>query len=1261
MSKKNNPWANSRIRNVVGSNGTLQSVLSVPIPRGETKNLRKAISASARATKAEVAEGRNAMFTIPVPAAKGLRDAVAYSGSYGLERAFWPDDDVIRLAQEAHHVLNTFDPGSVGRMIINMHCLGFRLFQKASLAGSYLAADTIKHFDDDLQRDISTSNLNLPGISIPAIYNALSTSFRGKGEETSVEPIVIRFFSAFTGRPLVDKELQTPEYAFCKKIAEKLAGEYKTWSEMTQLPASAGKVISPVFHAHGFSVNIAAALDTLDSMLEIDGDLKFRTVAHDRAAPVFALDLPPATALIAIAARYAREAQTLGVKPTNYVKECVTTTNANGLGWLLNKGISYLPVATDSDLKKAIGADRSSPAINLLISELTQIKTPKLFSNFTLADVRSDVQGKIDSFLSNHLARLEVSCNALDSIAPSMQDWIDIVIENTRLITSFEAYNTDLLVNSSDAVSNMKSAAKYLLGMSSEPIENDRVLNAIESFSHGQSVLDYAVGATNTINSIKKRNGDTHLIEMPDALSDISSLPRLSQSITDPTLDLEYCRNELALLANELAETIENLTSKYDLTYEKSLLVRSESFKGQLAAIGKHRSINSDTEFAYRDFLARLSRLAFRGSSHLRELCISELWSSGIFLDELELNEHINNRQHYIFVNPNDTKPKKLLRLSDKRPSICDIIQNLVNSCEGRDKHLLTMLNCNILLAGLPDNINSSLLKASTLQRYGDRRFVFEITSREISRVAAQALISSAYTSRISGLLYKLNKTTFSHTYTFKPYINSRLHYVPKVREWKVPAQLFEGRFADILGSDLILWASNGIMNVVDSAKRISRDKSFDTPIKLALLKEMPHSYAMAADISGMGIKAQAIVISPAGIEQAKEISGLIMVSLPRNNTPAIRAIDGWMRGGKVSPPMLQIQTVYQVINGITQEDCEQRSVLFQMPVTEITDVQPVSAHERPVHLLGIDPGEYGFGIALTDLNGRMIDSGFVHINSLIGFLKSKREHREVTTPRQQYKARYSNHMEKAARAAAGDIAHILDRLIHAFNAIPVFEVQGNDAADSDAVWERIMYLYSFSENDAQNTARISHWFGAGLWDHPTITRKLPTEKKAKAFIGFPGTRVGSAGNSQRCSCCGKNPIESVRDLLTNKGKAEIKGGQLVTPNGIISLSNPDPVTAADRRRTGLGPEWIVVGNKTFVGGPNTKEGKELLTIIRRSIRRAPDHRKTTQGIESIYVCAFDDCASFNAELSSNMPINAEANAAINICKKLADQLVIND
>ena len=138
-------------------------------------------------------------------------------------------------------------------------------------------------------------------------------------------------------------------------------------------------------------------------------------------------------------------------------------------------------------------------------------------------------------------------------------------------------------------------------------------------------------------------------------------------------------------------------------------------------------------------------------------------------------------------------------------------------------------------------------------------------------------------------------------------------------------------------------------------------------------------------------------------------------------------------------------------------------------------------------------------------------------------------------------------------------------------------------------------------------------------------------------------------GNSYRCCECGRNAIEDAKHLIEGTAKAVIVDGKLQLPAGAVNLLMPDSNTVVERRRQNKGPIYIGVRSKIFDNlSPSSKSAADLITNIRRSVRRAPSDRNSKQGIGSHFVCPYIDCEN---------QLNADVNSAVNIAAKFMGQL----
>lgn len=1252
--KKNKAKANKgsslykgRLRRVKGSNGILQRMLDVPLKRGSVTEMRKDFASLARASDKTVELGRNQMYTYSTAARKSVPP-----------RATWEN------LPDSHLTLEGHEKGSLTRTLLGIHALGFRLFPKAAARAQFLVEKQLAPFECNISKAIADLEIEIPGFSAGSLFTAVTTGIRGKGENCHSEPLATRFFSIFCGHPMSAKEKESgsPELTFCRTLANALDHSFSTWRDLNSNPLDALKSIESLLPASAVQ-SLRSAFNILIDESTKKGDLQKATIAYDKNAPTFPVEWPIATLMIALCARYAKEAVNLEkTSISNYVKECITTINANGLGWLFNRGRHLLPNAGCDELKHFVGVDDIKSDVYVSAMELiSSINVPAIFNADVLAEYRTSIQGSIDSFTSNHLARLQSSLASLVMLKDSSEEFLNSVNDAVAIVKDVPSYikPEEILVQYSKTLAAGETAARYLLGQNTGTgITGDEVSNAIVTYTRCLNLCAYVESFAKSVNGILKYSQqDKTLIVIPEAFKHLIRLPNVGPTLGDVVGNRREAKEEYEFVCLEYDSIVRKLEHTYKLGFHRSIENRIAHYDSLCEKSGRENPLMQANSVAYRDLLGRITRTAFRGSDMLRRVTFDCLFSSGIIpnnkIRKVEWREHINNQHHFVFVNPLDTRPKKLLAIEKSDIDLVDLVEQIDAhpSLTKKDHVLMQQTRLALLTVGLPKTIATETIATEIVRLKGDPRYLSLLDFPEIARDPAIMLLTTAYRSKISGLTYRLNKKVFVNTRSMSPYTGSRLVYVPKDIGWRVPTQMFEGVFSGILASGALIWQKEGVLDSVKSVQSLATETDLPKQLVLAFLREIPHRFCIQADVVGWGINTFGLVINNGVFERSGMIRGLVGIVIDRDNIPLNRIVHSVFDGGKISPPMIQFEQSYFVDdNDEAQEDISKRRVLFKLPATVSTSA--FANHVwSPDALVGIDPGQYGFGVALLNhLTGEKIDSGFIHINSLIESNKKQERHQKVTTPRQQYKSVYSTHLTKAADAAVGDICHIIDRLSIQNNAIPVFEAIDSEKGPHTAVWKRVTALYCYGDNDSQNMERKSHWFGASHWD-TGYKRLVPNTKTAKPLILFPGARVSSYGNSYECFECGRNAVESLKEFLINNKEATVKDSVLVLNNGNVSLSCLDANSVRELKGKFKHPEWVPMGNRTFTKlGKSSTSGKELMRIFRRSIRRPHEDRRAKMGVESQFLCPYLDCACH---------INADANAALNVAKKMQNQLVI--
>ena len=189
---------------------------------------------------------------------------------------------------------------------------------------------------------------------------------------------------------------------------------------------------------------------------------------------------------------------------------------------------------------------------------------------------------------------------------------------------------------------------------------------------------------------------------------------------------------------------------------------------------------------------------------------------------------------------------------------------------------------------------------------------------------------------------------------------------------------------------------------------------------------------------------------------------------------------------------------------------------------------------------------------------------------------------------------------------------------------------------------------YLFTGPATGDSARSAYWCGASFWKHPSRYQykfDKETGKKGKVpepLSLFPGVGVSAYGTSQRCSCCGRNPVETLREMAKTQKNFQIEdGGVVKLSNGniIIRFSAPESERASYRRRNERTP-------LSKLADPMQVKGDDLMRAVKRNLRQAPLSKQVKDTTISVYNCLYEDCGKV---------IHAEENAAVNIGWKFSE------
>lgn len=303
---------------------------------------------------------------------------------------------------------------------------------------------------------------------------------------------------------------------------------------------------------------------------------------------------------------------------------------------------------------------------------------------------------------------------------------------------------------------------------------------------------------------------------------------------------------------------------------------------------------------------------------------------------------------------------------------------------------------------------------------------------------------------------------------------------------------------------------------------------------------------------------------------------------------------------------------------------------------------------------VSIDLGERGIGYAVFDAETHTrIDAGIVKIKSIRRLAMDDKVGKRKKSEATKFRAAYDPAEQRRRENVVGDFCHAINRLMWYYDAFPVLEYAAGGASRAiDKVYAEVAEHYLYSTTPTVDATRKSYWTGASYWKHPKLTQykfDKSTGKKGRAIEAlslFPGVGESAYGTSQTCSCCGRNPVEEVRRFQASqagKSKAvfEIKAGGVVKlERGAIKLhlAAPEVDRAEYRARKERVPLTGELAARQILGD-------DLIRLVNRNLRQAPQSRQSRDTSQSRYQCLYMDCGKTE---------HAEINAAINLGKKFA-------
>ena len=1189
-------------------------------------NNRLAFAQQAIANKREEREGFNQMYVHQLTARKTTPPASVWASI---------DADYIALQSTAS--------GSVFHFLMAVLCNGFRIFPKAGDAIQYKQQAALAEHDAALFKGLSDDDASIfSSLTCASLFNGLTTAFRGKGSDIGKEELGKRIALILVGRPSSEPRVQE----VCELAVGRIMEDYGTYAEVKQnAMLCAGAIADAIGLGKTAMSHIDKAFMKIEALNErLPSDVKSATIAFDPQLSPIPFDRP-ADALMPLIAFYAKEYVSAGLKAKDCSKS-ITTTNGNGLSWLFNKGLKLFRTLSVGEIAERFSVPEAhSEALTAIKQVASAINVSSTFGSSATKDALGFVQGFIDSTISNHINRTKASLSELSDFEP-------ITINNAP-------FDKDAFIACGISEEAFENALEYFKGPFKEDVDKALMLigeadvevafeEARSSYERLCAMGSYLSGATRQLNNVFKNESDKQLVFEQD-IPAATSLFFIGDPIEEIAADRETLLRLKADITYQFEQLMQDLVKTNKLSFTDILTRKAATFADACAAT-KRKALSRSQLVAARFYLSRLTSMAYRGSKALRsalykylleaELCYQEL-------DKKELREHIFNRMHFCFLSPYDTGRKKLLRLDDEALSAFDAMAAIDHllSCEINEKDALNLnaLKLTILCNGI-DKLDTQTVMPLAGICHVPAHFQYLLTQEVLSGSEASTLLNAIVTSKLSGINYRLNKSTFIHRQTFKLATGNRLFLEPKEPLWSVPEGLLDSSRASVFESNYCV-IDNGQLNVVETVNAIV--KAGELPEKEQakvswLLKQIPARWFIQAGVSGWGETLNAFQVNEGKVSPVKKASGLVPIKIGARAGKLRTALNSLFSVGKSSPPTLTFERSFELIDEEVVEHKAGRQVIFNLPINQPT--QSDNADWSPKYIIGIDPSETGFGVGVIEPDGTIVDSGFVHCHESVNYAKAKELHTNKTQPRQEYKKPYSNHLSKQRDIAVGEITNALDNLMLTLDGLLVFEMVNSNAAPAFRdVWETVIQRYTWGDNDAQNSRRIQHWGGASRW----LTTFV--DANGEQIKVFPGAKIGGANTSYPCPVCKRNALAIVKDELNVKQTVSVNDGELVIGEHTLEVFEPDKDSMQHRKTNQLTPLFVPATRIYKDATTTNTNGKDLVRMIARSIRRSPAGRNSSLSTISQYHCVFTDCEATG---------NADGFAAINIARKYADNKI---
>jgi len=1028
---------------------------------------------------------------------------------------------------------------------------------------------------------------------------------------------------------------------FFLRMGAALADAFDSWKAANEDVRQSMQVLDDFMKSEGLK------LPTLKSMAEKYGPTlpEYATIAWTDYPQQECINLAPAV-FARCASRYEGKLDS-GI--SKFVQIHATTPNVTALSWLFGKGLEYFrSTPLDTIMSELDIPSHAKPSIQAVQDAALAVPEISIFGVKNYSTFRPNFGGKIDSWISNYGSRLLLLKTSIAEIEQGFE-LPDAVYENPSLMSGIDMTPAELKELIAAVYSNAEAAAQsinVLLGQSEGDIDAATV-----RFEHFSALLSSLAGALNTIKERYERSiliagKDQDRLEelvsskfsIPKWCKPVPKLVSISGGLPDVNKEIET-----------LNATFTDVRKKMRAKYEQIIgYVASKGSKVDVYAILEARELEHLSKInvavpdrahlqARRAVLHRIGRAVQNCSEQTKQKFCAAVLDTGVFENRAHLNTFIFNQKGAIYRSPFDRARHGQYRMDAAvllKTDWLELLEQLASKLfASKDKNLLEdallleRTAIQLHLSGIPKMDYPSSLAKPDIEVEIPVAMGMQLSKPSVTPDVLQRAFN-LYTSVLKGLTFKILRTNFVIKMRFGIGEDTKLIYAPKDKVWNIPKQYLHAETGIGIAARLV--SSSKPAEMVNEVEKGAPE------VLGEFMQQSPHDWFYDPELDGTQVDGR--VVTKGEISKLRKNSGYRLVGAPSYKSVLDKSLIGLADIGRAC---IIIEIPYeQKTNDDFKADLARGlpRITLSLPVTE-----RITATEKDESMLfdrfvAIDLGERGLGYSVFDARTlEKLESGYRPVKDIVNLMRRTQHYENRPNERQKFQTKFNVNLSELRENTIGAVCHNINRICAFYSAFPVIEYMVPDKLNKQvkSVYEAVVNRYIWSSTDAHKTARVQFWLGGEGWEHPF----LKLAKDSKPIILSPGRGVSGKGTSQRCSCCGRNPIELLSEMK-DKDKIAVVGGKAKVNGMELKLYERTKETKEDvdkRRHAGKRPSMeqpLTPGNYTV---------EELRSVLRNNMRRAPADKRSKDTTVSRYHCAFADCGH---------TMHADENAAINIGEK---------